>query len=298
MDEAVARDIVNALYAATPVPPGCRVNHARGILVEGHFRPSAVARRISHAGVFAGPEQPVLVRFSSSTGDSGIGQDDPRADPRGIAIRFGNPASLVLVGHSVEAFPAEDGAAFLDFLEAASTSAEHPERMERHIASHDAARRLLAARSGTPPQSFAEETYHMLHPFRLTGDGGAIAIGRLFVAGALAGGGRPSFETGPDYLEQDLRSRIEGGVAELALRFRPAPEGIDVADVSGAWSAADDAVELGRVLLERIAPDQNRQRRLTFDPGLLPPAIEFAGDNLIEARLEAYQIAFRRRLGV
>lgn len=297
MDEAVARDIVEALYAATPVPPGCRVNHARGILAEGRFRPSTAAGRISDAELFAGRDQPMLVRFSSSTGDPGIGQDDPRADPRGIAIRVGDPAALVLVGHSVEAFPAADGAAFLDFLKAASTSADHPEGMEDYLTNHEAARRFTAVRPGPPPRSFAEETYHMLHPYRLADGGGNGSIGRISVAGSGAHRPRPTGKTGPDYLDRELRSRIEGGVVELSLIFHPAPAGIDVADVSGAWAVADGAVELGKVLLDRIPDDQSAQARLTFDPGTLPQGVALAGDRLIKTRLAAYRLAFERRLG-
>lgn len=296
MDEAVARDIIEALYAATPVPPGCRVNHARGILAEGRFRPSTAAGRISNAEVFAGRDQPMLVRFSSSSGDPGIGQDDPRADPRGVAIRVGDPAALVLVGHSVEAFPAADGAAFLGFLKAASTSADHPDYMEDYLTKHEAARRFTAVRPGPPPRSFAEETYHMLHPYRLA-YGGKEVIGRLSVAGSGAERPRPTGVTGPDYLDSELRSRIEGGVVELSLIFHAAPSGIDVADVSGAWPVADGAVELGKVLLDRIPENQSAQARLSSDPGTLPHGVAFAGDRLIKTRLAAYRLAFERRLG-
>lgn len=299
MNEDVALRLVDALHAGTPAPAGCRVNHARGLLVEGRFSPSGDARDLTRAATFARPDQKVLARFSSSTGDPDIAQDDPHANPRGFAIRIGNTPGLVLVGHSIEAFPARDPAEFLAFLEALNGAAEHPERLNRHMREHSAAHRFEAARAGMPA-SFAAIRYHMLHPYRLTAKNGRSFVGRLSVVGRSDRADRtatpPSSDYGSDYLDRELRSQLAHGPVELLLVFQPASDGDAVTDVSASWSNSVGATVLGRVLIEQIAPDQAAQRTIVFDPAVLPDGIAFAGDPMIEARVAAYRLAARRRL--
>ena len=53
-------------------------------------------------------EVPVTVRFSANTGMAKIADADPRADPRGLAIRFRLPdgSDTDLVTHAYNGFPA------------------------------------------------------------------------------------------------------------------------------------------------------------------------------------------------
>lgn len=295
-NEDVALRLVDALYAGTPAPAGCRVNHARGLLVEGRFSPSGNARELTRAATFAGPDQRVLARFSSSTSDPDIAQDDRHANPRGLAVRIGSTPGLVLVGHSVEAFPARDPAEFLAFLEALNGAAEHPEQLDRHVREHGAARRFEAVRAGAPA-SFAAIRYHMLHPYRLTAEDGRSSVGRLSVVGGPDRADRAQAPAGSDYLDRELRSRLAHGPVELLLVFQPAPDSDAVTDVSASWSDLGGVKVLGRVLIERIKPDQAAQRTAVFDPAMLPDGVAFAGDPMIEARVAAYRLAARRRLG-
>lgn len=296
MSEDVARRLVDALYAGTQAPAGCRVNHARGLLAEGRFSPSGDAGALTRAATFAGPDQKVLARFSSSTGDPDIAQDDPHANPRGLAIRIGDTPGLVLVGHSVEAFPARDPAEFLAFLEALNGAAGHPERLDRHMREHDAARRFEAVRPGAPA-SFATICYHMLHPYRLTAEDGRSFVGRLSVAGGPGRADRAPTPAGSDYLDRELRARLSHRPVEFLLVFQPACDSDAVTDVSASWSGLGSVKVLGRVLIDRVAPDQAAQRSVVFDPAMLPDGVAFAGDPMIEARVAAYRLAARRRLG-
>ena len=84
------------------------------------------------------------MRFSNSTGVPLIPDNDPNANPRGMAIRF-NLAEHVhtdIVGHSTDGFPTRTGAEFLEFLKALAASdpknlAGSP--LEAFLGSHPAA---------------------------------------------------------------------------------------------------------------------------------------------------------------
>ena len=122
----MATDMSQALFAAlragAKVATGGRVNHARGLLVEGHFRATATAPQFCMAAVFGGEDQRVVARFSSSGANPHIDQRSPAGEPRGLALRIGNKAGMVLIGHSLEGFPASDPEAFLAFLNAVNAA--------------------------------------------------------------------------------------------------------------------------------------------------------------------------------
>jgi catalase len=68
--------------------PGLRPAHAKGLLATGTFTPSPNARNLTRAPHVLRESTPVTVRFSNSTGIPLIPDNDPSADPRGLAIRF------------------------------------------------------------------------------------------------------------------------------------------------------------------------------------------------------------------
>ena len=293
----VAERLVDALYAGSPVPTGCRVNHARGVLVEGLFRPSIEAGSLSSAAAFAGPDRMVLARFSSSTGNETIAEDDPHANPRGFAVRIGSAPSLTLVGHAIEGFPARDPEEFLSFIEMLNARADAPARYERHMRDHPSARRFEALRI-VMPTSFAALSFHMLHAYCLTSPGGWSVVGRLSLTGlADRADCAADCPTGSDYLERELRELLSNDAAAFALSFQPAAHDDVTDDVSVPWSDHARDVVLGHVLIRRVAPDQAAQRTIVFDPSELPSGISFAGDPMVEARIASYRIAARRRRG-
>lgn len=293
MSGDIAKALVDELYRAAPVPHGCRVNHARGLLVEGRFRASHDAARASTAPIFAGAEQPILVRFSSAGPDPDVAEDNSAAEPRGIAIRIGAEKPMVLVGHSLDGFPAADPETFLAFLRALGAAEQEPDRIAAHVAGNPAAQRFDDARARATADSFARLTYHMLHSYRLTGPDGQARIGRLTIVGDVAASAE---HEGRNRLERDMRGRLAAGPVPLHLDFVEATSE-DVRDITRPVRSACGATRLGTLILDRIATDQDRQRSLVFDPSDLTAGITFAGDAMIDARLRAYQIAAARRTG-
>jgi catalase len=99
---------VDALNSAFGKQTTQRAAHAKGVVLLGKFVPSAEPASVSKALHFK-HEVPVTVRFSANTGILKIPDVDPRAAPRGLAIRFRLPdgSDTDLVTHSYDGFPAK-----------------------------------------------------------------------------------------------------------------------------------------------------------------------------------------------
>ena len=108
---------VDALNSAFGKQTTQRAAHAKGVVLLGKFVPSAEAASVSKALHFK-HEVPVTVRFSANTGMPKIADADPRAAPRGLAIRFRLPdgTDTDLVTHSYNGFPAKDPEEFQQFF--------------------------------------------------------------------------------------------------------------------------------------------------------------------------------------
>ncbi|WP_269790625.1 catalase [Stenotrophomonas sp. Iso1] len=293
MNTDMASALFDALRALARVGGGVRVNHARGILVEGHFRATRTAMRFCLAGIFDGAEQRVSARFSSSGADPHIDQRSPLAEPRGLALRIGNNAALTLVGHSIEGFPAADPERFLAMLIA--MNANRPVNVGATTGRDDCpiSARFEALRQ-QPASSFTTLDYHMLHPYRLIAADGHVRVGRLSIRAPRSEAGTTTRD-GPDCLDKRLRSELSKGPVVLALQFTPVTGGVDPTDLSVAWDPLLPSVTLGHLWLERVALRQGVQRRLVFDPALLPEGIAFAGDPMLYVRLRAYRLAALQR---
>ena len=98
--------------------PGYRPAHAKGILLTGAFSPSSEASTLTRAPHIGRESTHVTVRFSDSTGLPLVPDNDPNANPRGLAIRFhlGEHLHTDIVSHSTDGFPTRTGQEFLQFL--------------------------------------------------------------------------------------------------------------------------------------------------------------------------------------
>src|SRR5678815_2751253 len=85
---ALSEEILKQFEAMFGSHPGFRPGHAKGILLAGTFTPSSVAAPLTRAQHAVQASTPVTVRFSDGTGVPLIPDNDPNADPRGMAIRF------------------------------------------------------------------------------------------------------------------------------------------------------------------------------------------------------------------
>src|ERR1700730_16478299 len=85
---ALSHDLIKQFDTIFGLHPGFRPAHAKGVSLEGTFTPSSQAPSLTRAPHVGRASTPVTARFSSSTGIPMIPDNDPNADPRGLAIRF------------------------------------------------------------------------------------------------------------------------------------------------------------------------------------------------------------------
>src|SRR4029077_18012402 len=108
------------------------------------FTPSPGAGLLTRAPHIQRESTPVTVRFSNSTGIPSIPDNDPNANPRGIAVRFhlAERQHTDIIGHSTDGFPTRTGEEFLEFLRALAASGPatpSPSPVEKFLGAHPAA---------------------------------------------------------------------------------------------------------------------------------------------------------------
>jgi catalase len=113
---SVPTQIVDLANKVDGVHPGFRAFHAKGVVVEGRFKASAEAARLSSATLFNGSSIPVVARFSDGSGMPTVPDGSP-AMPRGIAIRYHLPGGhdTDMVTNSFKFFPVGTGEDFRGF---------------------------------------------------------------------------------------------------------------------------------------------------------------------------------------
>jgi catalase len=273
--------------------PGFRPVHAKGVLVSGTFTPSPDAASLTRAP-HATRTTPVFVRYSDTTGIPNIPDADPNANPRGISLRFqlAEHVHTDIIGHSTNGFPARDGKQFLEFLHAIATSppgGPSPSPIEKFVSTHPAA--LAFVQPVQPPSSFAREAFFGLTAMRFINQAGAARFGRFQIlpdAGVERLDAATAKDKSPDYLFEELKQRLAARPIGLSVKVQLASDGDVIDDATQIWPADRKLVELGKVSLTGLVPDDAHQ---------LPrvDGIEPSDDPLLELRSAVYLISGRRR---
>ena len=303
-DKPLPVAIVDTLNKLSGGPhAGHRANHAKGVLVEGTFTPSATAASLSKAPHFE-KSVPVLVRFSNATGVPTLPDADPNGSPHGVAIRFKLPdgASTDIVSISANDFPVATPEEFLALLNAVAASgptAAKPTPIEQFLGSHPAAARFVT----TPrpaPDSFGTLAFYGVNAFKFTNAKGESRYARyqiLPVAGEHALSAEAAAKAGPNYLMEELPQRIAKGPVKFRLVAQVAKAGDATNDPTAVWPADREIVELGTISLDATAKDQvPAQKALLFNPLTLTAGIEPSADPVLLARPGAYAVSYGQRV--
>jgi catalase len=292
--------IVDLANKVDGVHPGFRAFHAKGVVVEGSFKASAEAARLSDATLFNGSSIRVTARFSDGSGMPTVPDGSP-AMPRGIAIKYHLPdgTDTDMVTNSFKFFPVGTGEDFRDLLQAIAASppaAPKPTKLEQFFASHPNAPKAIG--SLPIPDSFADEEYHGIDAFIFVNKSGQRQAVRYLVVPEKLVHLTPeeAAKQSPDYLFDELAQRIAQKPVVFHLKAQLAAPGDPTNDASQPWPAERKVIDLGVLTLNKVVPNSlEAQKKLLFLPTNLTAGIELSDDPLPRVRAAAYAVSFGRR---
>jgi catalase len=290
----LAEELLKAFDALSGVHPGYRPAHAKGILLEGVFYPRPEAASLTRAPHLRHESTPVTARFSNGTGFPMVPDNDPTANPRGLAVRFnlGDHIHTDIISHSADGFPARTGEEFLGLLRAVA-SGNGP----AYVAGHPAA--LAFEQIPKPsPASFATEAYFAVTAFRFSNANGLERFGRYRLtpeAGVEHLSPAAAKSKDANYLIEDITRRLSSAPIRFDLRVQLAQDGDIVNDSTFHWPADRPLISLGTLVLSKLAPDDEAHQRIIFDPIPRVEGIEASDDPLFELRAAIYLLSGRRR---
>jgi catalase len=300
---ALSKELLQKFDEIFGVHPGFRPAHAKGIMLNGSFTPTAKAAVLSKAPHLHRPATPVSVRFSNSTGIPVIPDNDPNADPRGCAVRFhlAERVHTDIVAHSTNGFPARTGQDFLEFLTAiaATDLTRFPgSPLEKYLGIHPAALAFVQTPK-PPPSSFARETYFGLTAVRFISQDGVSRHGRYRI---LPEAGNEHLDAaavaarGPNYLFDELEQRVAKEPVKFRVVAQLAEDGDTVNDVTVQWPDSRKLLELGTLSFTAPVLDEaHEQKQIIFDPIPRVDGIDASDDPLLELRAAVYLLSGRRR---
>jgi catalase len=292
--------LVDALHAAFG-DHHSRAVHAKGIILEGIFTPDKQAVSLSKAFHLQRKTSKVTVRFSDFTGIPDIPDNIGLANPRGLAIKFQmeDGSSTDIVGHSFDGFPTPNSDQFRELLLAISTSgadAAKPTSLDKFLTSHPVAKTFLTTQK--TPASFATINYFGVNAFKFTNKKGVshyIRYQFIPVDGEQLITEEQMAKAGPDYLQQEIKTRIAQQPLRFKLYAQIAEAGDKTDDPSTAWPVARKKILLGIIEINKVADNTTAgDKALSFSPNNIPDGIETA-DPMLDFRSKAYPISVKGR---
>lgn len=278
--------------------PGFRALHAKGTLCRGTFTASGDAAELTRAAhLQAGSALPVTARLSNGSGKPDAADYAP--DPRGLAVKIylADDSRTDIVTQTSPRFPVHTPEAFIELLRAQATPWRMPLFLVRHP---ETLRALPVARKGLqPPESYSTCTYYGLHAFRfLDANDRPSYVRYIFVpeAGDRRISSAEGKRRGRDYLQEDLRQRLDGGPVRFTLELQVADPGDPVDDPWAMWPAERRRIRAGTLELTGLETEREQDGDvLVFDPVRVTDGIELSDDPVLRFRSEAYRESVTRR---
>jgi catalase len=301
----LSRDSIDAFDKVDKGPhAGFRPAHAKGVLLQGEFKPAAGAQSLSRAPHILRNATPVSLRFSDFAGVPSVADNDPQnASPRGCAVRFhlAEHSHTDIVAHSVDIFPTRTAEEFLEFLNAliaTDFAGPHPNAIEQYLGGHPAALAFVQAPKPIPT-SFARESFFAVSAFKFTNAEGKSQFGRyriLPVAGNEYLDDDAAAKQGPNFLMDEIQRRVAKEPVKFRIMVQLAEDGDVTDDATVRWPESRKLVEFGEIALTAVADNNaDEQQQIIFDPIPRVDGIEASADPLFEPRANIYLMSGRRR---
>jgi catalase len=329
-DPTQAKRLVDSIIADFPDHEReKRPIHTIGIGVKGTFAPSEVARNYCIAEHFQPRRDPVDVTVRFSNGSGSPKQHDGWNDVRGMATRFhlDGGRATDLIAMTLGGFFVRSVDEFFDFTKSAQQTPVKRESPLRKILdmlslmpplpdpppgqtqSGDAGTldyadkhrfaQLAVFQAGMigAPVSYVRAVYHAVHTFFVVAPDGVRRPVRFSwkpVAGVQTTD--PAKAPVDDYLQGELRERLEQWPARMMLMMMIGEAGDVLEDPTVPWPARRVRVVMGTLTLTEVAKDQVADcEKLSFNPWRLIPGVEPSADPTLKARRDAYEESRKMR---
>jgi catalase len=296
-------DAIAAIRSTGGAQPGCRALHAKGTLYRGTFTATPEGALLSRAKHLDGSTVPALIRFSNGSGNPTQPDDSPGV--RGMAVKFTLPdgSTTDVSTQTARLFVSSTPDGFVDLLKAMRPGLTAPLRMVRYFLTHP---KLLGALpvlrdANRVPASYGTTEYHGLHAFGWIGTDGSTRFVRYHlvpVAGEEYLTGSAAQGKGPDFLTDELGSRLASGPVRFDFRVQIAGPKDSTVDPSAPWQSTE-TVTVGT--LEITGLDTEREHGddiVVFDPMRVTDGVEPSDDPVLRFRSLAYSASVKLRTGV
>jgi catalase len=297
-----ARLTPNRMVAALAPPGGPalgrRRNHVKGICFTGVFEANGAGTALSKAPMFVSGQYPVVGRFNVGTSNP----DDPDAKVRvrGMGLQITAPGGQVWRSAMIDPpfFAVSTPEAFYGMLHAMGSKS--PDAVKTFAAAHPEFAVFGAwAKSAPWTGSYAEERYNSLNSFAFTNRSGERRVVRWSLRPEAPVVPVPHdvlMQQPPDFLEQEIARRIQGGPLRWRMTVTVAAPGDPTADPSKPWPQDRPAVEVGTLVVQQVQPDRSGPcRDINFDPVVLPAGMATSDDPFPAARSSAYRVSYDLR---
>jgi catalase len=280
-----------------------RYVHAKGIVCQGTFQASPDAAAVSRAAHFGGEIVPITIRFSDGAPNVNVADNSPDAAPRGMAIRFavGRGTDIMAISHNgFVVGTGEDFLALQNAIAATDSSKPHPWPIETFLASHLKALKFVQDLKQVPV-SFATESFFSNNALIFVNSKQERKAGRYQILPVSPSQylDEPRVNAiSPDYLREELCSRLAKAPVKFRLLLQLAGPGDQTNDGSLVWPDDRKKIELGVITITSVVPDSAAaERQLAFDPTRLIDGIELSDDPLPTLRSRVYVYSVAGRLG-
>ncbi|KAJ0270176.1 hypothetical protein COL940_011872 [Colletotrichum noveboracense] len=324
--DQLPRDLINAMQTLFGKHQGYRTTHAKGLLVEGVFKPTEEAKTLSTAAHFNNPETPVIARFSVGGGLPKIADFDPRGTPKGIAVRFqvDENTHTDLISHSFNGFAVRTGEDFLAFLKVFTAFGVTKDALEKaqkkggdtskeqaafnqaqqmfgaFLAIHPSAAQFVKGAKPNP-YNYGTLQYYEVNTHVLTNADGKVSNVRYKLEPADGEHLYTDDELknlAPSYLEEDLQQRFPEKPIIFNIMAHIADPN-DVLDDATVPYKSTTFVPVGTLEINKVCDDNvERQQKIAFSPTPEKGGIQgimSSQDPLIQVRKGVYWISADQR---
>jgi len=296
--------MVAALSERGGNPIGHRRNHSKGVCFTGVFDANGAVSRFTVAPMLAAGRYAVVGRFAIAVGDPNALDLTGRVKSMAIRIvapdgqewRTGMNNSPVFVVSNPRDFYQLTLAQDVD----PATGKPEPAAVKRFFATHPQSAPFAQwAQTAASTASWADQAYNSLNAFRFIDVGGNSRLVRWSMRPTIS----PTSVShdalsnmGPNFLEQDLNSRLTQSPLTWHLVVTFAAPGDPSDDATKAWPSNREEVDAGTLVVQHVEAEADGPcRDLNYDPTILPAGIAVSDDPLLAARSAAYARSFDLR---